>query len=619
MRAVQYCAVLAFWLFSHAVFSNEDEAAVRVDRYHVRHTLNLDGSNIRTYAWVATVLKEAGVESVKQNSITYSTSVERAEVVEAYTQKPDGRKFAAPRNNFQITSNEGRGKDKPAFSDWTTLTVVFPEVAVGDTVVFSYRITQTEAIFPGHVSLMETFPRSQAVGDMKITIDAPVGMKARHEVRGMQESSSSKGNRQILELSMQNKSPVRDKRMNYSVYDPEQEPGYIYSTFQSYAELAEAYGSRARGKAAVTLKVRGLADEIAKGKTEPREVARSLYEWVATNITFSGNCVGVGVVVPRDLSVILENKMGDCKDHATLLQALLAAKGIESTQALVSSGNIYSLPKLPVIASVNHVINYIPNLDVYLDATAGSIPFGMLPFSVAGKPVLLVDGFKEGARTPVAPIGADQQRLKSTLDIGPDGTATGDIEIWLKGMYAVNTRAVMRQITKEQEADVVKNVLQGAGLVGSGRLEKDDPTALIDTYRFKVSLTVQGFLQRPGAGAFNIVPLFSTDAPVHRFAWNGLVPEESVDIACTSGKSVEEYVYRFPAGVQILSIPDNMDITEEFLTYRATYSQKEGTLTAERMFDDRTKGNICSPAVMSIFRGFTAKVRSNIKSQVLYK
>ena len=30
--------------------------------------------------------------------------------------------------------------------------------------------------------------------------------------------------------------------------------------------------------------------------------------------------------LPRDLTFVLDNKMGDCKDHATLLQALLAAK-----------------------------------------------------------------------------------------------------------------------------------------------------------------------------------------------------------------------------------------------------------------------------------------------------
>lgn len=75
--------------------------------------------------------------------------------------------------------------------------------------------------------------------------------------------------------------------------------------------------------------------------------ARALYDWVATHITYAGNCIGIGAVVPRDLPFVLDNRMGDCKDHATLLQALLAARGIKSTQALVNA-----VPKQMKVLSV---------------------------------------------------------------------------------------------------------------------------------------------------------------------------------------------------------------------------------------------------------------------------
>ena len=37
--------------------------------------------------------------------------------------------------------------------------------------------------------------------------------------------------------------------------------------------------------------------------------------------------MGIGAVVPRDMDVVLDAKMGDCKDHATVMQALLASHG----------------------------------------------------------------------------------------------------------------------------------------------------------------------------------------------------------------------------------------------------------------------------------------------------
>jgi transglutaminase-like putative cysteine protease len=52
--------------------------------------------------------------------------------------------------------------------------------------------------------------------------------------------------------------------------------------------------------------------------------------------------VSLGRVVPNDAASVLHNKFGDCKDKATLMWALLAAKGISSEQALINLGNAYT-------------------------------------------------------------------------------------------------------------------------------------------------------------------------------------------------------------------------------------------------------------------------------------
>jgi transglutaminase-like putative cysteine protease len=92
-------------------------------------------------------------------------------------------------------------------------------------------------------------------------------------------------------------------------------------------------------------------------------------------VTYGGNCVGIGALVPCELNAVLDNRMGDCKDHATLMQALLAARGIDSQQVLVNAGNLYRLFELLVVAQVNHVINYVPELKLFMDATAKDRPY----------------------------------------------------------------------------------------------------------------------------------------------------------------------------------------------------------------------------------------------------
>ena len=595
------------------------EIATRFERFHAEYRLNDDASHVESIEWAMTVLKDRAVEQAKQTSITYSTSIQKAEVIAAYTRKADGRRIDSPKSNFQVRVNKGKDKDAPVFSDMTTLTVVFPEVAVGDTVVFAYKIIQSEPMFPGKFSTMGVFPRMYAYDDVKIRFDAPATLWAQYAVREMVEKVVEKDGRKVIEWTYQNKQPLKSKRRNYSVYDVEKDPGYAYSTFRSYGEIAEAYGLRARAKAEVTERIRKLAEEIVPPKATTREQAQALYDWVATHISYAGNCIGVGAVVPHDTPFILDNRMGDCKDHASLLQALLAAKGIASTQALINSGSTYRLARIPLVSAVNHVINYIPSLDLYVDSTAETIPFGMLPFSVADKPVLLVDGFRDGMRTPVLATGANRQHMKTLATIGPDGSLNGEIEVTLNGMYAVNTRAWLRDISKEQEEELVKNVLQGEGYIGSGSFEKQDPKALRDVYQYKVKFDVKQFVQRPGAGAFRIAPMFSTEAPIGHFVLAAVMPMEDVDMTCSSGISTEEYIYQLPENMKLLAVPDNMAINNDFLSYRAAYKVKGNTLTVTRVFDDKTRGNVCSPATFSAYQEFATKAMTDVKSQVVYK
>jgi transglutaminase-like putative cysteine protease len=613
-------AALAISIRAFAETEDTPELASRFEHYYSSYSLNEDGSHVETRSWAKKVLKERAVARAKQASIVYSTSIQKAEVLEAYTRKADGRRVEAPKSNFQVEVNGGRDKDAPVFSDLTTLTVVFPEVTVGDTVVFSYKITQVEPMFPKHFSTMEFFPKLAAYDDVRIKIDWPSSLWAQFEARELTEKEKTeKDGRKTVEWAFQNPQPIKSKRKNYSVYDVEQDPGFAFSTFRSYADIAEAYGARARPKAAVTERIQKLADEIAKDGKTPREQARRLYDWVATNISYAGNCIGAGAVVPHDLSFILDNRMGDCKDHATLLQALLAAKGIQNTQALVNAGGIYRLPKIPVVSMVNHVLNYIPGLDLFADSTSETTPFGMLPFSSADKPVLLVDGFKEGMKTPPLPPGSNQQHMKTAITVNPDGSIAGELEVALKGFFAVSARDRLRHMSKDREEELVKNVFESSGYIGTGKLEKEDPTELLDTYRYKVKFEVKEFIQRPGAGAFRIYPAYPTEAPIDDFLGSATEPDETVDTVCTNGSSTEEYTYRFPKNMTVLSIPENMAISNDSVSYQATYRLKGKTLTVKRAFDDKTHGNVCSPAAANAYKKFVAKVQQNVKAQVVYK
>lgn len=586
--------------------------------FHEDYTANEDFTFVEVQSLAIQILNKRAVENAKSRSISYSKSVETIEILEAYNLKSNGNKLAVPKDNYQIRTNSGRESNGPVFSDRATITTVFPEVEVGDTLVLSYKRTVSEPMFPEYFTAANSFSTAHAYDDVTINLTVPKSFKGKYKSRNMAETIVDAGDRVKYTWRWTNSEPIIDYRKDYSVRDLDSETGFSYSTFDSYQAIAEAYGVRALPKAKVTDRVSELADRIVGNIAGKRQQAQLLYEWVATNITYAGNCVGVGAVVPHDISFILDNHMGDCKDHATLLQALLEAKDIDSVQALVNSGNIYSLPGIPAVNSVNHVINYLPDFDLFVDSTSDSTPFGMLPTSVQGKPVLLVKNFAAGKKTPISKPGADAQTLTSEIKVQPDGSIKGFAHIVLQGEPAVTARSNWRRTSKDSEEQWLKSLFTNNGQNGSASIVKDDPKPLLGKYNYTMHFEQKEFLLSDSAGAFSVYAPTPSYLPIYQLAW---VPEqlEEHPIACSGGESIEHFTYEFPENFKLLDFPKSKVIKGGNLHYEANYKLTGNVLHVKRALLDSTPGPTCSPEYMSEQREILKKIFRNLRAQIVYK
>ncbi len=613
------------WLLAGAVFAasatagEAERRTSQVERQTTAYVVNADGSYVQTSEVAIKLLKQVALESLKDYSLSYSTSIQKADVIEAYTLKAEGRRVDVPAGNFQTVTSAGQNGDSPIYSDRTTLTVVFPELAVGDTTVISYRLTALKPMFENQFSVIESFSPAFYYGDVRVTVDVPEAMAVQHQAWQMRETARpAAAGRKVVEWTWRNREPVEPESLRDSVFNVERYPGYAFSTFADYSQIAQAYGARAREKAMPTDRIRTLATEIAAGATEPAAVARRLYEWVSTNISYAGNCIGLGAVVPRDLDVVLDNRMGDCKDHATLLQALLTAQGIDSTQALINAGGTYSLPRVPVASVVNHVITYIPALELYLDSTAATVPFGSLPEGAAGKPVLLVDGHVDGMKTPSLRTGQDWQRMKTRLSIRPDGSVKGSLELQLSGRLAVAARDQFRNLSRADADALVKRYFQASGLTAAGTLQYEDPKPLLDHFSLQAEFDVERMIPVPGG--MQVQPWFITFAPVSGVVARNLGDESQPagESACGSILSDEEYVFEFPDALHVAAIPE--DVSERFqeVSYVATYRRQDNRIEVKRTLEDRTPGPVCSADYNAGYARFMRKVAPNVRAQIVY-
>ena len=246
--------------------------------YHAHYDVNADGTHVETTSWALKVLGEQGVARAQQASVSVSDSLEKLEILSAYTLKADGRKINVPPTNYQDETNTGKGKVAPMFSDLRTRTVAYPDVAVGDTVVMSYKLTQVEATFPGNFSTLESFSKFQVYDDAQVSLSAPKSLGLRVYSRGVEGGEApSTGGRSNWAWTYKNERMATPETGAVSSLD--YGPMIIATTFKDYGALATAYDARARAKAAPTDAIRKLANQLTQNARTPREIAKALYDW----------------------------------------------------------------------------------------------------------------------------------------------------------------------------------------------------------------------------------------------------------------------------------------------------------------------------------------------------
>ena len=117
------------------------------------------------------------------------------------------------------------------------------------------------------------------------------------------------------------------------------------------AAIGAIYYRLSQGRAVVTPEIAALAARIVGDRTG-LEAARAIYDWVSVNIRYIALTLNPNDGwVPHPAAEVLAAGYGDCKDHAVLMQALLAARGIVGQAALVQWGTGMPTCRWPIRSS----------------------------------------------------------------------------------------------------------------------------------------------------------------------------------------------------------------------------------------------------------------------------
>jgi hypothetical protein len=342
-----------------------------------------------------------------------------------------------------------------------------------------------------------------------------------------------------------------------------------------------------------------------------------LYDWMRANLRYVALFLGETAAVPHRVTDVLRNRYGDCKDHVALFEALLAAVGIRSEPALISLGAVYTLPSVPGYgaAAINHVIVWIPELELFADPTSGGTEFGYLPPILMDRPALLVD---EGVltRTPASEPRARNARLQ--VEVADNGLARYAYRVVDSGWTAELERNMFRRSTQGRAQQIALDRLRQSGLEGTARLETDDVAATFGPFAVTMSGTLAHLVWPSGMTAVPALSSLSGGIATQVRGWLA-EPKRTQPYVCIGGEFDETGQIGLPGNVRMVGLPDDLTVRDPFFEYESHYVFDPGTRVVQitRRLHAGFGHQVCTPQAFDEMRNTLTRIERDALAQIV--
>jgi transglutaminase-like putative cysteine protease len=573
------------------VFSTSCAAQTAKQRINYDFEIFADRGVAYTKHIETTPLNDAAVQNFSQHRLIVTAS-ETLEILEAHTRKADGR--VIPVDQTQIATQDGSVGPYISLLDIKVKQIPFRDLSAGDTWVLTYKVTEKNHYIPGHFSWSQSMPPSPVELEVDYKVRAPAGINITHAEKDLLYEENSDGDSITRHWSGKIFRPLPSEKnvANYVSFIPSLQ----FSTFDSYESIGKAFYEAAAAKASVTPTVQKLADEITAGREDKRAQAEAIFDWVSKNISYVAVFFGTGRFVPNEAEAVIERRFGDCKDHVTLMIALLAAKKVEAEYVLIQLGGSHDLYKVPVLEAFNHVIVYIPSLNIFADPTTPTSTLAHLPSGLMDKAVLR--------------MSANEVKLDRTpAGRFEENTATVDIKITLDRGGKPHAESVME--ATGNEAQILREVVHRTEASG----QQAETEAISKLLGITGELTMSAPASRDHAEPYRVKLIWNGDKPL-KFSdthWNGawsltFLPAEAVRLfgaletaprafpaECRPARVVSKLTMELPKGVFVRPVPGPHSEKTPVYSYKRDWAFSGSTLTMKTELISNVPSRVCSP------------------------
>lgn len=556
------------------------------------------GGAVEDYnTYIVRITNEKGIDDFKESRIDYNSNqtllIEQSEVV-----KKSGAKIKGERNQN---------------------VVVFPNLEVGDVIVFRYRFQRYAwGRFQKDYWEKQFFGNSVYVARTRYTLLAPPTQKINYLITN---SSLKPIIKDVEDFKQYTWESVKNDPMKVEPLMPtwvDVAPVLHISTVSDWNAVATWYGDMVNNVSdesyEVTKAFNDLFPQDEVKKLTEFEKARRIYEFIQANIRYSSVSFRQSAYLPQRAFVTLTTRLGDCKDLSNLFVTLCKMAKIEARMVLVDTRDNGSRDMILPSLNFNHCIAKakLDGREYYIELTDSYLPFASLPNNLVNALILEIPRKGETLSSDLKPLVSTTKKsdvAKAIIKLTADGTdlvvnvtstKSGALSSAVRAQY--NNLSYTKQFEKVEQlcASNYKNVEMDT--VAFSELKNlDDSVSMHYQFRIKDEIAEIGSLR-----TFKL-PFIDVVASLNRLS----AGKRNYPIDYNSYEDADAYstviIVEPPNGKKIVELPANEKLAFGGMQYELTYKvNASGNLEVTRSFSSNRREIPASD--YANFRAFVEKI-----------
>jgi len=560
------------------------QEAFVTERYIESFRFENDGTGREQVDARIKINSDAGVQALGQLKVGYSALSDKLEVVSVRVIKPDGTAVTAQESAIQDVTYP----NALMYTDYHEKHISVPSLRPGDVLEYQFVRTIVSPMTPGQFWASYDFRDSGIVLDEQLEINVPKSRQIKLKSEpGAEPKITDDGDRRIYRwkhsrLEDEDDSATKKKKSARRRAE-DRVPSVQLTTFESWQQMGDWYAGLEKDRRQPNDAIKAKANELLQGKTTDTDKVKALYDFVSRDFRYVSLSFGLGRYQPHAASEVLANGYGDCKDKNTLLAALLATQGFESTSVLIGSQHKLD-PEIPSPSQFDHVITRLPleGQEIWLDSTNGVAPFRVLAYPLRDKEALAMPpgGTPAIVRTPAGLPFASYDRSSIDGALNDTGKLTAHFNILGRGDSELGMRYAMRQIPNNRWKSVIEAMLSRSPMKSGevANLKVGDPTDTSKPMEIDFDVTVSNYFDWSAPDPklplpvvdMSLPPGTDDDAKNPRPIKLGAMTEAATDVKIAVPA---KYGVRLPIGI---------DVKRDYAEYHSTYKFDDGQLTVSR-------------------------------------